>query len=255
MDTPPTDDKVSGSTPESRDSAYWAHPVDRLKFSAPGGALPLNVEGRQVIGPLQGFGQMWQKTYHIRLSGSTHSPAEVISIWKTNFASFWPKGNQFYGPLTGIAPGEVGGINLTVGGGMKLSTGVMVIYADDESFTFMTPEGHMFAAWITFSAYEQEGWPVAQVQALLRADDPLYELGLRLGFVHKAEDQFWADTLKALAAYCGASGQVQQQTACIDSKLQWSRVTNIWYNAAIRTTLYGLTWPLRRIRSLFVQQR
>jgi hypothetical protein len=40
---------------------------------------------------------------------------------------------------------------------MRLSTGVMVIYADDKSFTFMTPEGHMFAGWITFSAMEQDG--------------------------------------------------------------------------------------------------
>ena len=38
---------------------------------------------------------------------------------------------------------------------MKLSTGVMVLYADEESFTLMTPEGHMFAGWITFSAIEQ----------------------------------------------------------------------------------------------------
>jgi hypothetical protein len=32
-----------------------------------------------------------------------------------------------------------------VGGGMKLSTGVFVLYADEDSFTFMTPQGHMFA--------------------------------------------------------------------------------------------------------------
>jgi hypothetical protein len=29
---------------------------------------------------------------------------------------------------------------------------VLVIYADAESFTFMTPEGHALSAWITFSA-------------------------------------------------------------------------------------------------------
>ena len=38
---------------------------------------------------------------------------------------------------------------------MKLSTGVMVLYADDESFTLMTPQGHMFAGWITFSRHER----------------------------------------------------------------------------------------------------
>ena len=38
------------------------------------------------------------------------------------------------------------------GGGPLISTGVMVIFADDESFSFMTPQGHMFAGMITFSA-------------------------------------------------------------------------------------------------------
>ena len=104
------------------------------------------------------------------------------------------------------------------------------------------------------SIYEQS-CPVAQVQALLRADDPLYELGLRLGFVHRAEDRFWTDTLTALAAHCGGIGQVQQQVACLDPKMQWSRAKNIWYNAAIRTTLYGLTWPLRQIQAVFVRRR
>ena len=71
---------------------------------------------------------------------------------KTNFASFWPRGNHFYGPITGIAPGEVALLNIKTGG-MPLSTGVLVLYADDESFTLMTPEGHMFAGWITFSSF------------------------------------------------------------------------------------------------------
>ncbi len=252
MNTPPKNDEAQ---PVSRDSAYWAHPVDRLKIAPSIGIPNLNVEGRQTVGPLQGFGQMWQKTYRVRLSGTAKTPAEIITIWKANFGSFWPKANQFYSPLTGIAPGEVSIVRLTVGGGMKLSTGVIVIYADDESFTFMTPEGHIFAAWITFSAYREDGCSVAQVQALLRANDPIYELGLRFGFVHKAEDKFWADTLTALAASFGVDGVVQQQTTCIDSKIQWSRARNIWYNAAIRTTLYTMTWPLRQIRSRFMKRR
>ena len=43
-------------------------------------------------------------------------------------------------------------LDLAIGGGVKLSTGVFVLYADEESFTLMTPQGHMFAGWITFSA-------------------------------------------------------------------------------------------------------
>jgi hypothetical protein len=37
-------------------------------------------------------------------------------------------------------------LNMTLPGKMKLSTGVMVLFADEESFTLMTPQGHMFAA-------------------------------------------------------------------------------------------------------------
>ena len=55
---------------------------------------------------------------------------------------------------------------------MKLSTGVMVLYADEESFTLMTPQGHMFAGWITFSAAEEDGATVAQAQVLMRAQRP-----------------------------------------------------------------------------------
>ena len=44
---------------------------------------------------------------------------------------------------------------MSLPGGMKVKTGVMVLYADEESFTLMTPEGHMFAGWITFSAYQE----------------------------------------------------------------------------------------------------
>jgi len=45
-----------------RDAAYWAEQTKTFKVSnAPIGALNLNVEGRQALSPLQGFGQMWQK--------------------------------------------------------------------------------------------------------------------------------------------------------------------------------------------------
>ena len=57
----------------------------------------------------------------------------------------------------------------------------MVLYADDESFTFMTPEGHALSAWITFSAYRDGDVTVAQVQALERTTDPFDELTYMLG--------------------------------------------------------------------------
>ena len=34
----------------------------------PEGAANVNVQGRREVGALQGFGQLWQKTYRVRLS-------------------------------------------------------------------------------------------------------------------------------------------------------------------------------------------
>ncbi len=245
--------KAIGGTITPRDAANWAKPVERLIITSDSvGAAPINVAGRHVVGPLQGFGQMWQKTYRVRLSGANTSPEVVIALWKKHFPDFWPSGNRFYGPLTGIAPGEIGVVNISMGGGMRLSTGVMVIYADDESFTFMTPEGHMFAGWITFSAEEEEGATVVQVQALIRANDPIYEMGFRLGFGHKSEDAFWHQTLQNLARKVGVPNPtIDQQVACVDSRIQWSKLGNIRYNAAMHTTLYRMTAPVRWIKGLF----
>jgi hypothetical protein len=229
--------------------AAWARPVERLHVSGvPEEALNLNVEGRELTGPLRGFGPMWQKTYRARLRGAEVSPREVIAAWKANFSTFWPEGNTFYGPITGIAPGEVAVLNLSMPGRVPLSTGVMVIFADEESFTFMTPQGHMLSAWITFSAFEDGDTTVAQAQALLRATDPLSEVGLRL-FGHKSEDAFWRHTLERLAAHFGVSTKAEQEVVCVDPRLQWSQAGNIWHSAALRTPIYApLHWLRRRLR-------
>lgn len=237
----------------------WAQPVERLKVDGiEPGSTNLNVNSRHLTSPLNGFGQMWQKTYRIRLSGANATPQEVIKVWKENFPKFWLEGNYFYGSKTGIAPGEVallnlaGPYNVRVPGDVPMiSTGILIIYADDESFSFMTPEGHMFAAFNTFSAYEEDGSSVAQIRALIRASDPLYEIGMRLGVIDKTEDNFWHADLRNLAAYFGVEGAVQQSNTLIDSRLQWKYIGNIYHNAAIRTFLYHLTAPMRWAVSLF----
>jgi hypothetical protein len=228
----------------SRDSEHWAKPVSRLHVEAvPEGASNL-VEGKRLLGPIQGFGKMWQKTYRVRLVGVTLSPAEVIGVWKERFPEFWPEGNTFYPSLTGIEPGEVALIKAAGPAGLKLSTGVMTLHADDVSFTEMTPEGHMLAGWITFSAHEQEGELIAQAQLLVRAQDPLAEIGLSLGG-HRMEDRFWEQTLSNLAAHFGVAEAVETQVVCVDRKRQWSRAGNIRHSVAIRSTLHGLR-PRRR---------
>jgi hypothetical protein len=117
---------------QSRDATYWARPVSTMKVKkAPTGALNLNVDGHELVGPLQGFGQLWQKSFRVRLSGTSVTSTEVIETWKENFPEFWPKWDHFYKPATGIAPGEVGIINMLLPGdipvGVPISTGVLII--------------------------------------------------------------------------------------------------------------------------------
>ena len=247
MATSPTPNEEQ-AVKQPRDAAYWAAYVSQLQVShVPTGALDLNVTGKQVVGPLQGFGKMWQKTYRVTLKGAPVTPVEVIKTWKENFPRFWPSGNRFYKPLTGIAPGEVALLSLAMPGGMALSTGVLVIYADDESFTLMTPQGHILAGWITFSSYKENDEVIAQAQLLIRANDPLYEIGLRFGG-HKQENVFWQHTLKALAAEFGVNEPVQTELICVDPRLQWSQAKNIWYNAGMRTAIYRMSAPIRWLR-------
>jgi hypothetical protein len=245
-----TDEMTPPPHEPARDAANWARQSDVVRLSfVPPGARNLNVEGRPAVGPLQGFGPMWQKTYRVRLEGSSASPREVIAAWKENFPKFWPPKNRFYAPLTGITPGESALINSSLPGGMPLSTGVMVLYADEESFTLMTTQGHPFSGWVTFSAAMDKpgsGCTVAQAEVLMRANDPLYAIGMRFGG-HKEEDRIWQWTLSSLAKYFGVVAGVDTSCRCIDRKPQWRRATNIWYNAGIRSGIYVLATPLRRL--------
>src|SRR6266852_6960115 len=106
----PADDK------QPRDAAYWSQTSTLRVGRTPTGALNLNVEGHQLTGPLQGFGQLWQRTFRIRLNGASASPTEVIQVWKENFPKFWPKWERYYLPGAGIKPGEVALINFVIPG-------------------------------------------------------------------------------------------------------------------------------------------
>jgi hypothetical protein len=236
----------------ARDATNWAKKVSTLNVAeVPEGAININVEGKRLAGPIQGFGKMWQKTYQVRLPRERVSPTDLIATWKQRFPEFWPEGNAFYGPLTGIAPGEVALLNMTLPGKMKLSTGVMVLYADEESFTLMTPQGHMFAGWITFSASERERETIAQAQVLMRASDPIFELGLVMGG-HKQEDRFWNHTLERVAAHFGEPDcEVETRVVCVDKKRQWSKWRNVWHSSAIRSALYTAGAPARAVKGLF----
>ncbi|MHB8086563.1 MAG: STAS domain-containing protein, partial [Dehalococcoidia bacterium] len=164
---------------ESQADSYWSTRVGKLKMpAAPGRAINLNVDVRKTAGPLQGFGQLWEKTYRIDLSDTGLSPARIISTVKSKFPEFQPPENRFYPTGKGIAPGEIVLINALTPGGL-VATGVLVLYADDYTFTFITPQGHPEAGWVTFKSFEQGGRTILQIQGLARASDPVYELAFR----------------------------------------------------------------------------
>ena len=220
------------------DTAHWARYVETLK--SPEGIVSPNVEGHHLVGPLQGFGKMWQKTYKVRLEGASVSTTEVVGVWRDKFPEISGFGKRFRTPAGGLVPGAVA----LLGGGL---TGVMVLYSDEESFTYMTPEGHPFSGWITFSTYEDEdGTPVAQIQLLIRANDPLWELMMPLG-LSRAEDKQWQRTLRNVAAHFGVEGKVETRIVCVDPKRRWGHYKNIRYNALIRMALRAATTPLRKI--------
>jgi hypothetical protein len=235
-----------------RTTEAWARPVRSLDvLNVEPGSTGINVAGRRPTSPVQGFGQMWQKTYRVRLEGVELTPRVVIAEWKARFGELWPAGNRFFAPLSGIAPGEVAALDLSMPGGLRLSTGVLVMYADEESFTLMTPQGHMFAGWITFSSFEDDdGATIAQAQVLMRASDPLYEVGMLMGGASQ-EDRHWEHTLRALAAQLGATGAPTTESLCVDRRRQWSNVSNVWHNAGIRSGLHLGTAPVRLMKRSF----
>jgi hypothetical protein len=190
---------------------------------------------------------MWQKTYRISFGDAALAPNEVISVWKEHFAEFWPTKSRFFAPLAGIAPGEVAALDLGMPGRLKLSTGVLVLFADEESFTLMTPQGHMFAGWITFSAFVEDGGTIAQAQVLMRASDPLYEMGMIFGG-HRQEDKHWVHTLRSLGQRFGVDSEVEVGRVCVDRRREWSRCGNVWQNAGIRSALHMLGAPFRPLR-------
>jgi hypothetical protein len=228
---------------QPRDAASWAAKVDRLEAVQRDGVRGTNVTGRRLTGPVQGFGQMWQKTYRMDL-GTATEPAAAIALWRANFPDFWPRGNRFAGALTGINPGDVALLDLAVGGGVKLSTGVFVLYADTESFTLMTPQGHMFAGWITFSAERAGDDTVVQAQVLMRASDPIYEIGMMLGG-HRKEDKFWMATLRALGDRLGVpDAPITAGTTCVDKKRQWRHAGGVWHNSMVRSVFQMIASPV-----------
>lgn len=213
----------------------WANPVDEINMNwiSPGEARKLNVIGRRAIGPVNGFGPLWQKTYRLFIDDSGITPDLVVRAMKENFPLFQPSCNKFYPSPSGISPGEIVLIDSMTPGG-PVSTGVMVMYADEGSFTFVTPQGHPEAGWVSFSAYSEHGRTVAQIYGLARSGDPLFEAAFRVAG-SGMQVRIWTHVLASLAAYLGTPANITYDGRCTDRSMQWGRASNIWYNAQIIT--------------------
>jgi hypothetical protein len=264
MEKPISDQYIENiqSQTVGKDISNWAQPVSKLDASnLPPGSINLNLEGKRLTSPLHGFGPLWQKTYMIRLSGVDVTPQEVVKTWKENFAKFQPDEIHFHPPTAGVRPGELMPIdfNLPIGPGLPelipLAGGVRIVYADEISFTVMTPEGFPISGWNTFSAYEEDGATVAQVQSLIRSTDPVYEFGIRFMGGKAKQEKDWIHVLTKLGAHYGVKGHVQVTSICLDPRLQWGAFKNIWQNGAIRTFFYKLFSPIRWFRRPFQRGR
>ncbi|HYM26669.1 MAG TPA: hypothetical protein VET66_00840, partial [Steroidobacteraceae bacterium] len=189
---------------------------------------------------------LWRKVYRLRLSGVEAVPAKVVQVWKERFPELQPPQNHFYPALAGVAPGEIVLLNASMRG-LPVNSGVVVLYADDESFTLMTPEGCPEAGWITCSAYDEDGAIIAEVQTIGRSADPVFEFGFRFLGGAKEQEKIWSSVLRSLATALGGSGEVELQRTCVDPRMQWSRAGNVWRNATIWSVLYAMGAPLRRV--------
>src|SRR3954454_1182709 len=74
-----TKEMTPNAEPTNRDAANWARPVDRLSAAGVTGAKDDAVTGKRVSGPLQGFGQLWQKSFSVRRDGGGTGPPALVA--------------------------------------------------------------------------------------------------------------------------------------------------------------------------------
>lgn len=198
--------------------------------------------------PETGFGQLWRKEYRVSLNGIEITPEAVIREWREHFGELWPEGNRFSKNLAHARPGDVAVSDLDMPGGTRLFAGVVIDKLEPTLFSFVTTRGHTFAANIIFRADRDNDVTIARIQIEMRAGDPLFELGLKLGG-HSREDAFWQDTLMALATHLGAQGTESMSANIVDTHRKWANATNITRNAMIRSNLARIASPLRALVS------
>ena len=109
-------------------------PLGSLRRDAEGadGIVHRNVEGRSWHEPPPGLRQDVAENLQ---GASEDSPSEVVATWRERFPEISGFEEGFRVPSGGLAPAPSRCWGLS---------GVMVLYSDETSFTYMTPEGHPF---------------------------------------------------------------------------------------------------------------
>jgi pyruvate/2-oxoglutarate dehydrogenase complex dihydrolipoamide dehydrogenase (E3) component/anti-anti-sigma regulatory factor len=215
----------------------WAKPASELFVpQMPKEARNLNVNGLRAVGPVNGFGQLCQKVFRLHIKHPAITPEQAVAALKENFPSFQPPFNRFYPSPGGIQAGEVILIDSITPGG-PVSTGVMVMYADDRSFTFNTPQGHPECGFVSFSGHEGSSGTIVQILGLARAGDPVYEAAFRL-IGSRIQTRIWTHVLTSLAVHLGVPADITFEQHCLDKGLRWSQAANVYYNAQIRTLIH-----------------
>ncbi|OAI44567.1 hypothetical protein AYO38_00285 [bacterium SCGC AG-212-C10] len=236
--------------PPSPGAASEVAPSGELQVAGHG-AHDLTLDHATIQPEPQGFGQLWKKVYEVTLGDC--DPVPVMHAWRERLSDFWPDGNDL-AAFRGLEPGELALIEIKAGG-LKLSTGVIVIGSTATSLTFATPEGHPFAGTVELSTRRTSAGTVARVEVIMRASDPLYEMGLMLGG-QRREDAFWLETLTNLSRELGAGRRPRKRTRRLDRRRRWSHARNVTRNAAVRSVVYNakmrvtstLHWTARRLR-------
>jgi hypothetical protein len=218
-----------------------------------------NLDNKKVTNPSDGFGQLWERTYRVRLDGCTLSAAEVMANWKRNFPRYQPEENRFMPTEGGVTPGAIIYIGASLVPAAAVATeiksGVLVVAADDVSFTVKTPQGFPVSGHNTFSILEEKGKLIAQIRSVERTNDPLYEFGYRFLGGARQQKKIWRYVLRALAESHGVQAKVKTKRRLIDSHVQWRNIGNVWQNVAIRTLLRKVTAPFRWVWGLTIPKK
>lgn len=166
------------------------------------------------------------------------TPEDVMAYWRGHLADLWPESGEVALPSETPQPGDTLGVDIAVGP-TEVATGVTVTEATPTSLTLTTPQGHMFAGTNRLVTERDPTGVRLAVRLSVRAADPVFELALSAGG-HRAEELFWAEMLRNVAAHYGERPPVRLRRRLRDRNRRWGRLGNLRHNALIRTSLQRL---------------